>query len=267
MYAPRGPVVNDNCKMADDKLMALIMEKIDLVAKQEQVMNFQLDPYSNDADWERIFDEQGFEKSERDIQPRHTLLLDVRAGEEELLAQMNQKTRYNIGLARKKGVEIEVDNGAYKGFYELLKKTEVRQKIKFFQADYFKEILKVPFVKLCLAKYQGKVIAANIMIFWNDTATYLFGASDYEYRNVMAPHLLQWQAIKDAKKEGLWFYDFWGAAPPESKGREQNWAGFTKFKMGFSPEAEITEYIGTYEKKYQPVKLGLYRFLQYRFKK
>ena len=106
-----------------------------------------------------------------------------------------------------------------------------------------------------------------MIVFGNDTATYLFGASDYEYRNLMAPHLLQWQAIKDAKDKDLWFYDFWGAAPEGSEGKLSQWAGFTRFKKGFSPELELTEYIGTYEKIFSPVKLGLYKFLRQTFKR
>lgn len=78
----------------------------------------------------------------------------------------------------------------------------------------------------------------------------------------MAPYLLQWEAMQDAKQQEMHFYDFWGAAPENAQGRESNWAGFTRFKMGFSPDAKLTSYIGTYEKAYAPVMLGIYRFLQ-----
>lgn len=264
LYGPRGPIVKEKLKVKNYKLKAFqwLVKSIDLIAEQEEAMWFQADPLSGDEEWCKIFDELGFVKSSRDIQPRHTLVLDIRKSEDELLAQMHQKTRYNISVARKHRVEVSVDNSRFKEFYELLKDTEARQKIELFGPDYFKKILQVPFVKLYLAKLNGKVIAANIMVFWNETATYLFGASDYGARQAMAPYLLQWQAIKDAKDAGMWFYDFWGAAPKSAPGREKNWAGFTRFKMGFSPNAEIIEYVGTYEKLYQPVKAGLYRFLR-----
>mgnify|MGYP001600401825 FL=1 len=260
LYAPRGPVIGN--RGSREAIFKIIIGKIDELAKSEKAMNFMIDPYSEDSGWCRIFDELGFVKSDRDIQPRHTLILDIREPEEELLKQMHQKTRYNIQLAKKKGVEVSVDNDKFKEFYELLKKTEKRQGVEFFGQDYFKHILQLPFVKLYLAVFEGKIVAANIMIFWNHLVTYLFGASDHDFRAVMAPHLLQWQAIKDAKEQGAWFYDFWGAAPKDIKGREEKWFGFTKFKMGFSPEAEITEYVGTYEKNYSPIKLGLYRYIQ-----
>lgn len=277
LYGPRGPVIcgkiqNFSPKSQGDfkfqasnfklEIFKIILEKIDAIAKRENAMWLQVDPMFGNDEWCQLFDELGFVKSAKDIQPRHTLILDIRKSEEELLAQMHQKTRYNISLARKHRVEIIIDNFLFKEFYELLKNTEARQKIKLFGQDYFKNILQVPFVKLYSAKLNGRVVAANIVAFWNDTATYLFGASDYNERSAMAPYLLQWQAIKDAKDAGIWFYDFWGAAPKNAEGREENWTGFTRFKMGFSPNAEITEYVGTYEKLYQPVKAGLHRFLR-----
>ncbi|MFH0814803.1 MAG: peptidoglycan bridge formation glycyltransferase FemA/FemB family protein [Candidatus Falkowbacteria bacterium] len=268
LYSPRGPVIKSEIRNpksetnSKSEITKMIMQEIDKIAKQEGAMAFQIDPFSEDKSWCGIFDEMGFVKCEKDILPRHTLMLDLRGDEENLLKQMHEKTRYNIGVAKKRGVEIVVDNLMFKEFYELEKKTEARQKIKFYGQDYFKELLKVPFVKLYVAKLEGKIIAANIVIFWDNTATYLFGASDHDFRNAMAPYLLQWQAIKDAKRDGFWFYDFWGVAPQDATGRLENWAGFTKFKMGFSPTAEIVEYVGTYEKIYQPVQLGIYRFLQ-----
>jgi len=260
LYIPRGPVIEEVSHK--EKVLGAIFEMLDDMARREKAVMVQIDPHSNEFEWEQSFDQHGFVKSEQNVQPRHTLILDIRKPDEEILNAMHQKTRYNIRLAEKKGIEVIVDNGMYKEFLELLKKTELRQEIKMFSADYFQKILAVPFVKLYLAKYDGKIIAANIMIFWNDTATYLFGASDHEFRNLMAPHLLQWQAIKDAKAANCWFYDFWGAAPPDAKGQEANWFGFTKFKMGFSPDAELTEYLGTYEKIYNPAIVGIYRFLQ-----
>lgn len=267
LYSPRGPVTRDfSPAMGGVEMTSAIMNEIDKIAEEEGAMAFQIDPYSDDKSWCEVFDQLGFTKCERDILPRHTLMLDLRGDEENLLKQMHEKTRYNIGVAKKRGVEVVADSTMFKEFYELVKKTEARQKVKFYGQNYFKELLKISFAKLYLAKLDGKIIAANIVIFWDNTATYLFGASGHDFRSAMAPYLLQWQAIKDAKREGFWFYDFWGVAPEGSAGKLENWAGFTKFKMGFSPNAELVEYVGTYEKIYQPVQLGIYRFLQKVFK-
>jgi len=265
LYSPKGPVIDNNEDI--EKIFSIAMAKVENLAQQTNAIIFECDPETNNPKYSETYNKLRLEKAVNNAQPRHTLILDIRHEKEELQKQMHKKTSYNIRLAKKKGVTVEVDNTKFKEFNELLKKTTKRQAITMFNQKYFLHLLKLPFVKLYLAKYEGKYIACNIMIFWNKTAIYLYGASDYEYRNVMAPHLLQWEAIKNAKDQDFWFYDFWGAAPKDSTGKEENWFGFTKFKMGFSPDAEITEYLGTYEKVYSPVKLGIYRFLQQRFKK
>ena len=263
MLGYHGPVLN--IELSREKrfeVFSLFVTKLDGVAKQEKIMGLQLAPMSKDTSWCRDLADKGFVKAKEDSQPRHTLILDIRGEEDELLKQMHTKTRYNIRLAKKKGVEIEVDNSKFKEFWELTKKTRERQNITTFSYHYFEKLLEIPFVKLYLAKKDGKYIGANIMVFWGDIVTYLYGATDYEFRNVMAPYLLQWQAIQDAKDEHKWFYDFWGTSPKDAKCRETNWSGFTRFKMGFSPNGELTEYLGDYEKLYLPVRLGLYRFLR-----
>jgi lipid II:glycine glycyltransferase (peptidoglycan interpeptide bridge formation enzyme) len=83
--------------------------------------------------------------------------------------------------------------------------------------------------ELFLACFKEKIIAANIVIFFGGKATYLHGASNYRYRKLMAPHLLQWSQIKEAKNKGCEIYDFWGID-------EEKWPGLTRFKKGFGGE-------------------------------
>lgn len=264
LYAPRGPVFSPKGKVQPlkQKIFELMMERIEEIAAEEGCLMFQIDPLSSNNEWCTIFDQMGFVKSDANVQPRHTLILNLQKSADQLLKEMHPKTRYNINLAQKKELVIEVDNTKVEKFMDLLRKTEERQQINMFGETYFEEILKLPFAHLYLAKIDWQYVAANIMIFCGDTATYLFGATDYESRALRAPFLLQWQAIQDAVKANFKFYDFWGAAPPGATGQEARWSGFTQFKMGFSPKTELTEYIGTYEKQFQPVKLGVYRFLQ-----
>jgi len=83
--------------------------------------------------------------------------------------------------------------------------------------------------EIFLAKYKNKIIAANLLVFFGKRATYLHGGADYKYRKVMAPHLLQWTQIQEAKKRGYDEYDFWGID-------EKNWPGLTRFKKSFQGE-------------------------------
>ena len=89
-----------------------------------------------------------------------------------------------------------------------------------------------------MAEYERQIIAANLVNFYGDTATYLHGSSSSKNRQVMAPHLLQWEQIKEAKNRGMKYYDFWGFD-------EDKWPGVSRFKKGFG--GEIVEYAGAYD--------------------
>ena len=112
-----------------------------------------------------------------------------------------------------------------------------------------------------VAEYKNKIIAANLVVFYGDTAIYSHGATDDEYRNVMAPYLLQWQTILDAKKAGYKFYDFGGVkAGGDIKGKD--WSGITKFKLGFSSVTKPVEFSGSYDIIVNPRVYVLYRIIQ-----
>jgi len=172
-------------------------------------------------------------RSTKNVQPADTLLLDLNKTEEELSAEMHQKTRYNIKLAEKKGVKVEKvedQKEAINIFKELIKETSARDKFTPHSNSYYRKMLKSLDKNVCswVAKYEDKVLAANIVVNFGDTVTYLHGASSNKHRNLMAPHLLQWEQIKWAKGNGFQIYDFWGISDSDSR-----WAGFTRFKRGF----------------------------------
>ena len=128
------------------------------------------------------------------------------------------------------------------------------------------ETISIDILKLYVAKYNGKVIAANLVVFYGETCTYLHGASDDEYRNVMAPYLLQWQQIRDAKKMGCKKYDFGGVKTGRKKNEERSkknsWEGITRFKLGFSPNTKPVEFPGCYDIIVSPVRYFMYRVMQ-----
>lgn len=205
-------------------------------------------------------------KAPHDMQPKEIFVLDISKSEEELLAEMSQKTRYNIKLAQKRGISLRTANeyentNDISEFIRLVKATAKRKGISFHAEDYYRKMfenLPENMLKLYVAEYNGKVIAANVVVFYGDTATYLHGATDDEYRNVMAPYLLQWQAILDAKKTGCKFYDLGGVKIQDAK----SWAGITKFKLGFSPNTKPLEFAGSYDIIVNPRVYLLYQVLQ-----
>jgi len=122
--------------------------------------------------------------------------------------------------------------------------------------------------KLYLAEYENKIIAANIVLFFGDYCVYLHGASSNKYRNVMAPYLLQWRQILDAKKMGCKKYDFWGVSPTnkdtecpmEHLVSSADWGGITRFKKGFGGEER--NYIGAYDLVFDRWEYKLYKFIK-----
>ncbi len=177
----------------------------------------------------------------QNIQPAHTWVLDLDRDIQEILGAMHAKTRYNISLAQRHGVKIHDSQqaGDIKHFLKLLPGTAKRQQVKFHNDGHYKKlwetIIEHRAGQLYLAEVDHKVIAANLIIKFGEASTYLHGVSDYRYRSAMAPHLLQWQAIKDAKDQGSKIYDFWGVC--DDHGLPRNWQGITRFKQGFGGRA------------------------------
>ncbi|MBU4142976.1 peptidoglycan bridge formation glycyltransferase FemA/FemB family protein, partial [Patescibacteria group bacterium] len=114
---------------------------------------------------------------------------------------------------------------------------------------------------LFVAEYEGKVIAANIVVIFGSRATYLHGATSSEHREVMAPHLLQWEQIKYAKSQGCAEYDFWGIVNEHTLDkRGQSWEGFTRFKRGFG--GQEVNYVGYWDYPLDKLWYFLYRLVQ-----
>ena len=203
-------------------------------------------------------------KSPHDMQPRETFVIDISKSEEDLLAEMKQKTRYNLKLARKKGIKVIIsrEKKYVDEFLRLVEVTSKRDGINSHPKDYYRKMIEtIPEenLKLYLAEFNGKIIVANLVVFFQDLAIYLHGSSDNEFRNVMAPYLLQWRQIQDAKTVGCQNYDFGGIKTAQE---DNSWMGITKFKRGFSPKTEPTQFPGCYDIIINPIKYRLYRIIQ-----
>ena len=184
-------------------------------------------------------------KAKTDIQPPDTVILDLTLTEDELLSQFKSKWRYNIRLSEKKGcivkrMDMNSDEEIERSlliFYELYKTTSSRDGIAIHSFDYYKDlfILAKKYPDVCLTLYVAlhdeKPLGAIITLFYKDEATYLYGASSNEHRNLMPTYLLQWQAITDAKEWGAKIYDFYGIPPTDEPHHPM--AGLYRFKTGF----------------------------------
>lgn len=201
----------------------------------------------------------GVKKAPHDMQPRQVFKIDISKDENGLMSEMKPKTRYNIRLAKKKGVKIKKGKKYIDDFLRLVKLTSERQGIVSHPDNYYRKMIEIPEVELYAAEHEEKIIAANIVSFYRETATYLHGASDNDYRNVMAPFLLQWQTILDAREKNCKFYDFGGV---KTDSNDNSWAGITRFKLGFSKNTKQLDLMGSYDIVISPLRYSMYRFLQ-----
>jgi len=278
-YIPRGPIVakskiqNPNDKQNPKSQIQIFFGDLFELARKNKIGWIRIEPNSDEESniiKENLPKNIKINKSAVDMQPREILVIDISKSEEEILAGMKQKTRYNIKLAEKRGVKAynSREEKYIEEFLRLVKVTSKRDKITSHPESYYRKMFEVvpnDILKLYVAEYEGKIIAANLVLFFGKTATYMHGASDNMHRDAMAPYLLQWQQIVDAKKAGCTRYDFGGVKSHNMEHgawSQDDWAGITKFKTGFAPDAEPVRFPGCYDIILKPAKYNLYRILQ-----
>ena len=195
-------------------------------------------------------DKLKLKKNKVDIQPPDSTLVSLEGTEDEILARMHQKWRYNIRLSERKGVIIKKYNGdsveissKIDKFYELTKETNARDGNASHAKSYYRDLIlssakqlkegkDVPEVNLYIAEHEGDEIASIVTLFSKTESVYLYGASSNNKRNLMPNHLLQWTAMKDAKAYGSKYYDMYGM-PPEGKDENHPMHGLYMFKANF----------------------------------
>lgn len=184
--------------------------------------------------------------SPHNIQPPRTLIVDIRGTDEEILARMKQKTRYNIRLAEKKGVTVRAWDDL-ESFHKMMLLTGGRDGFGVHSLEYYRRAYKLFHPKgmceLLVAEYEGKPLAALFVARHGQRAYYLYGASTDEERNRMPTYLLQWEAMKWAKARGCEEYDLWGVPDEDEATLEANFEtrrdglwGVYRFKRGFGGE-------------------------------
>ncbi|MFH0804904.1 MAG: peptidoglycan bridge formation glycyltransferase FemA/FemB family protein [Patescibacteria group bacterium] len=199
------------------------------------------------------------------VQPADTRYLDLRLPAPKLLELMHQKTRYNIRLAERKGVWVRTAKaiGDFDVFAKLIAVTAARDQFTAHTHSYYREMFRVLQPAGCLdlfiAELGGAPIAANLVVYFGDTATYLHGASADQQREAMAPYLLQWAQLQAAQRRGCQWYDLWGVAP-DGADPSHRWAGITRFKAGFG--GQLTSYVGAVDLIFDSAWYSMYKLAQ-----
>jgi len=216
-----------------------ILDKIKKLAEKENVLFVQIETLDYTEKKENIYIElfkQNIWYYKKFITP-FTAVIDLEKSEDEILALMKPKGRYNIKLASKKWVEVKsvdktVEN--IKKYYNLMLETTSRDNFFGNSLDYYITFLeKLDNSHLLLAFKDNKVIAGWIFIFDKNLSIYYYWASTSkkEYRNLMAPYLIQWEAIKIAKSNNSKIFDFLWVSNPKNENDPLSWVTSFKKKL------------------------------------
>lgn len=244
----RGPIFNDGHKTES------IVKLGDHLQKEYGVMFFRFEPVNPMLG--KIKDKTI--KPTASVSPKQTLITKLAGSISALMEGMHSKTRYNTRLAERKGVRVEVMEPQYFAkAWQVFSETSQRDRFKLHGRKHYERMLSFfssgnVVARLVGAYYQGDLLAANIMIDFSDTRTYLHGASSNRSRNVMAPYALHWHEMRDAQKSNLNYYDWWGISDDNPA-----WAGITRFKRGFG--GEEVAYPGTFDYVLEPTNYVLYK--------
>jgi lipid II:glycine glycyltransferase (peptidoglycan interpeptide bridge formation enzyme) len=209
----------------------------------------------------------GFDLSAHAIQPPRTIVVDLGGSEEQILGRMKQKTRYNIRLAMKKGVVVRPCPDL-ELFYRLMAATGQRDRFGVHSPEYYRRAYELfqpgGACEILLAEYEGLPLAAVMVFARGSRAWYFYGASADTHREYMATYLVQWEAMRWARKMGCAEYDLWGVPDCGEEILEASFAqrsdglwGVYRFKRGFG--GNLRRSPGPWDRVYQPGLYGLYR--------
>jgi lipid II:glycine glycyltransferase (peptidoglycan interpeptide bridge formation enzyme) len=245
LYCPKGPLLD----WGDESLRKRVLDDLQSFARQQGAIFLKLDPDvvlgtgmpetetdTPEPGGEAVradLSRRGWRYADDQIQFKNTVMLDVSISEEEMLARMKQKTRYNVRLGAKKGLTVRVGTEQdWPMLYKMYAETSVRDGFVIRDEVYYRMVWKTfenssaPLI----AELDGEALAAVYLFHFAGRAYYLYGMSRELHRELMPNYLLQWEAMKWAKAQGCHVYDLWGA-PDEFNETDSMWGVF-RFKEG-----------------------------------
>lgn len=246
-YLPKGP-------FPDQKLA----EALTKVGKERSCAFIKVEPNilkSNTKDQISKINKR-FTPSPKPLFTQYNYVLDLTKPDEEILKNMHPKFRYNIKVAQKHKVTVEIrdDDEALKIYLDLYFATTNRQNYQGHNRNYhkavWKTLKKAGMARILIASYQPPdtkeqiPLASWMLLNFKDTLYYPYGGSSHQYKNVMASNLIAWEAIKYGKKIGCSKFDLWGAVGPDTP-QNHPWQGFHRFKTQLG--SPLIEYIDTYD--------------------
>jgi peptidoglycan pentaglycine glycine transferase (the first glycine) len=265
LYAPKGPLLD----WTNKPLRTRVLSDLQSFAKEQKAIFIKMDPDVElgrglpgsegdvmDQSGQAVIAElkrRGWGYASDQIQFQNTVLIDLHPTEEEMLARMKPKTRYNVRLAEKKGVSLRVGTwGDLPALYKIYAETSLRDGFVIRDEEYYLTVWKMfmkqaisgqPSAFPLIAEVENEVVAAIFLFVFGKKAYYVYGMSRNAHREKMPTYLLQWEAMKIAKSRGCEIYDLWGA--PEVFDESDSMWGVYRFNEGRG--GEVVRTLGAYD--------------------
>ncbi len=262
-YLPMGPLVS-----AADQWQAL-WPALHRRAGRRRAFMLKWEPGHDAQPLPEQLTDWRFKASSHHIQPPRSLIIDLRADEDDILARMNQGTRRKIRISLKKGLRFRAAVAAdLPAFTQLMAETGARSDFGVHEPDYYRRAFEL-FVPqgnaaLWLAEHEGQTLAGVMVFRAGNRAWYLYGASSTQKRNLMASYGAQWAAIRWARTQGCHSYDLWGVPDSDRLTLEASFQtrhdglwGVYGFKRGWGGDLRRTA--GALDCVYNPLLYRLYR--------
>jgi len=239
MYCTKGPWL----PWDDEEAVRTFFEGVRAVAGRWDAHTVKIEPevLEEREDVKSLLGDIGFCKARYDLNLKTTLVVDLSLPEKELLARMKGKTRYNVRLAARKGVEVtepEFEEG-WETFYKWMRATSERKAgyVLRRSRDYLYNVMRYMYDagrgRLFFAEHEGTLLAGMYLFAFGEKYWYMYGASSEKKRNVKPNYLLQWEVMRWAKQRGLTHYDMVGVPKLEDLDESNSLWSVYKFKEGF----------------------------------
>ena len=274
MYIPRGPLLDWD----DRELRGQVLGDLQKMARRHRVVFLKIDPeviistgapgtpeetqHPTGLETLELLRKNGWQPSNDQIQFPNTIWIEITHSEEDLLANMKQKTRYNIGLAKRKGVTIRRGTSSdLPMLYNMYAQTAQRDGFVIRARDYYltlwEQFIQSGLAVPLIAEVKGEAVAGLVLFFFSGKAWYLHGMSTQKHRNKMPNYLLQWEAIILAREYNCVVYDLWGA--PTTFDESDSMWGVYRFKEGLG--GRVIRTIATWDYTPRPILYYLYNSL------
>ena len=186
---------------------------------------------------ESMFIQAGFRSAPTHVHPELSWLVSLEPTEELLLAGMRKTSRQAVRKALEAGTTVRFsrDIQDIDVFWKIYQTTVSRQQFTPFSKSYLQKEFEVfqacNHAFIAIASVEGQDVSAAIIVEDHGSAYYHHGASTQAFPKVPASHLLQWEIMKEVKRSGRSWYNFWGIVREDQV--KHPWFGLSVFKRGF----------------------------------